>query len=139
MRGVWAAAVPITPELQVNTYTTGDQIRVSVDIAPDGDFVVAWDSLHDGDLTGVFAQRFDSSGTRQDGEFQVNSLTVGAQQAPAVSGDGDGDFIVAWYGSEDGSVNGVFARRYDSTGAPSRPSSRSTSTPRAPRPPRASS
>ena len=55
----------------------------SVAIDGDGDFVVAWTSYYqDGSRTGVFAQRFDSSGTALGVEFRVNSHTLARQQAP---------------------------------------------------------
>ncbi len=46
-------------EFRVNSYTTNAQYNVAVGMAPDGDFVVAWDSSgQDGAGVGVFAQRF---------------------------------------------------------------------------------
>ena len=51
-------------------------------------------------------------------ELQVNVRTGGAQQLPAIAADDDGDFVVVWFSiGQDGSDAGVFARRYDSTGA----------------------
>jgi hypothetical protein len=52
-------------------------------------------------------------------ELQVNSYTISAQRRPAVAMDGDGDFVVAWQSYlQDGSFNGVFARRFSSAGTP---------------------
>jgi hypothetical protein len=49
---------PLATEFRVNTYTTYSQSGPSVDVATNGDFVVAWSSLQeDGSLDGVFAQR----------------------------------------------------------------------------------
>lgn len=47
-------------EFHVNTYTTGTQNVPDVAIDPDGDFIVAWASTQgqDGNLSGVYAQRF---------------------------------------------------------------------------------
>ena len=84
-------------EFQVNSYTTGYQYAPSVAMDSDGDFVVAWDSYdQDGDLTGVFAQRFNSDGTLAGGDFQVNSLTTGYQYDASIAMDADGDFVVVW-------------------------------------------
>ena len=53
---------------------------------------------------------------------------------PAVAAEADGDFVVVWQSDgQDGSIYGVFARRFSSAGAPSPSSSRSTPTPRATR------
>jgi hypothetical protein len=51
-------------------------------------------------------------------ELRVNSYTTGAQFAPAVGVDADGDFVVVWNSSgQDGAATGVFARRFTSSGA----------------------
>jgi hypothetical protein len=48
-------------------------------------------------------------------EFQVNEATAANQSGPAASFAGDGSFVVVW-SSTDGSVQGVFARRYAADG-----------------------
>jgi len=59
---VGALPGPVGSELQVNTYTTGDQRHPAVAGDAAGNFVVVWDSVADGDSLGVFGQRYDSSG-----------------------------------------------------------------------------
>jgi len=50
-------------------------------------------------------------------EFQVNTYSINAQRYPAVALDTDFDFVVVWQSfDQDGSSEGVFARRYDSAG-----------------------
>jgi hypothetical protein len=51
-------------------------------------------------------------------EFQVSTYTNGYQFAPSVDLDADGDFVVVWSSPHDGSVRGVFGRRFASTGVP---------------------
>ena len=118
-----AAAVPVGPEFQVNTYTPGAQYRAAV-TAISGGFVVAW---QDGSAPGagspgrgIFAQRFvGSPSTPLGSEFQVNSYTTGFHGSPAVSGWSNSLFVVAWHSDgQDGSGLGVFAQRYDAAGAP---------------------
>ncbi len=85
-----------------------------------GDFVVVWQSFNqDGFGYGVFARRFDSAGAALAAEFKVNTYTPGYQSRASVASDGDGDFVVAWEstGGQDGPTQGVFARRFTSTGA----------------------
>src|SRR5262245_13584610 len=68
------------PEFQVNTYTSGFQFEPAVATNAIGDFVVVWDDRggHDGSA-GVFGQRYDGSGNRLGGEFQVNTYTTNTQ------------------------------------------------------------
>src|SRR5262249_52197547 len=104
-------------EFRVNTYTTSYQDHPSVATDQAGDFVVAWESyLQDGGLNGVYAQRFNSLGAPQGGEFRVNAYTTGNQIQPSVAIDQAGNFIVAWSSPQDGSSYGVYAMRYNSLG-----------------------
>jgi hypothetical protein len=53
------------------------------------------------------------------GAFQVNVYTSGDQQTPAVARSASGGFVVVWDSvGEDGSLDGVFARRLDASGNP---------------------
>jgi len=115
-----SAGMPLGGEFQVNTFTTSLQQVPSVAMHASGSFVVAWTTFSE-DLsgTGVFAQRYDSGGMPLGGEFQVNTYATGYQFEPAVAVDGSGNFVVAWTSDgEDGSGDGIFARRFDSAGAP---------------------
>jgi hypothetical protein len=64
------------------------------------------------------ARRFDSAGAALGGEFQVNAYTQAEQRYPSLAMDDDGDFEVAWVAPLDGFSNGIFARRFASSGAP---------------------
>ena len=110
---------PLGGEFQVNAYTDDTQEFVAVAVDDDGDFVVVWTSdAQDGDTFGVFGRRFDSAGTPQGSDFQVNSHTASDQAYPAIGMDAAGDFVVTWEGlDQDGDIGGVFARRFDSSGA----------------------
>jgi len=111
-------------EFKVNTYTTGAQFRPVVAMDEDGNFVVVWHSNdnRDGDGTGVFAQRYDSSGNPQGSEFRVNTYTVDRQQHPSVAMDSDGDFVIAWQSEGGGygpdNYESIQVQRYDSSGNP---------------------
>jgi hypothetical protein len=115
-----AAGVAQGPEFQVNSFTTSIQSESSVAMDADGDFVVAWQSYdQDGDVSGIFARRYDAAGGPVGGEFQVNSFTIDAQGAPSVAMDADGDFVVTWDSrKQDGSLSSVFAQRFDAAGNP---------------------
>ena len=118
-------------EFAVNTYTTDDQFALasrSVVVAPDGSFVVIWQSYGssgtDTDQESVQGQRFDSAGVTVGTEFQVNSYTTGDQSIPSVTSHGTG-FVVVWHSDgspgTDTDSQSVHARRYDATGAPLAP------------------
>jgi hypothetical protein len=117
------AGTPLGNEFQLNTYTTGNQVLPAVTMGDLGDFVVVWNSFgQDGDDFGVFARRFDATGAPLSGEFQVNTYTTSYQVLPDLAADADGDFMIAWTSTaQDGDNRGVFARPYDSSGAPLAP------------------
>jgi hypothetical protein len=115
-----AAGSPLGGEFQVNTYTTGNQSGAAVAMDPHGNFVVAWTSAgQDGNLYGVFGQRYDATGSPVGAEFQVNTYTTSHQIAAAVAMSRLGNFVVVWVSAgQDGSGNGVFGRRYAAAGSP---------------------
>jgi len=111
---------PVGSEFRVNTYTTGNQVRPSVAMNSNGNFVIAWqDDTQDGSGAGVYAQMYDSSGNTVGSEFQVNTYTSNHQSVPSVAMDSNGNFVIAWSSLyQDGSDRGVYAQRYDSSGNP---------------------
>jgi len=105
--------MPLGPEFQVETYTTGFQGRPAVVVQQlPGSFVVTWESEgEDGSGLGIFAQRFASNGAPLGSEFLVNTYTTGSQSRPAIAADVLGCFLIAW-NSADGSGSGVSTRMY---------------------------
>jgi hypothetical protein len=109
---------PTGPELHVNTYTTSSQVEPAVAMDSDGDFIVSWQSyIQDSSNYGVFAQRYNSDGSPNGSEFQVNTFIDGAQKNTSVAMDNNGDFVITWSSYDDG-FGDIFARRYDSFGNP---------------------
>jgi hypothetical protein len=110
---------PIGDDLQVNSYTVGNQTRAAVAADAEGDFVVAWEGEdQDGANGGIFAQRWSSAGTRLGGEIQVNEFTSLDQRVAAVAAEPDGDFVVTWQSrGQDGNAYGIFGRRFASDGS----------------------
>lgn len=84
----------------VNSYTTYDQIRPKVAIAPDGNFVVVWASngSDNGYTPGkrIQGQRYASDGSTRGSQFLVSTYTPAGDFEPAVAMDPDGDFVVVW-------------------------------------------
>lgn len=116
-----AAPVPVGPEFQVNTHTSGRQNDAAVATDPSGRFVVVWASDQGPGDTDVQGQRYDAAGVPEGGEFQANTYTTGGQGLPAVASDAAGNFVIVWtsYADEGMDPGGsIRARRYDATGTP---------------------
>jgi hypothetical protein len=113
-----SAGSSIGGDFLLSSSTTGYQADPTVDIAPDGHFVVVWSSEgQDGSEAGVFARRFTSGGAPQGTEFQVNVYTSLDQRDGAIAIRADGSFVITWnHDEQDGSDFGVSARRFGSAG-----------------------
>ena len=106
-------------EIRVNTFKGGFQINPAVATLADGSVVIVWSSFEqDGNLQGVFGQRFSATGAKLGGEFQVNQWTAGNQRTPAVAALANGNFIVVWVSElQRGSASvDVYGRIYNSSG-----------------------
>jgi hypothetical protein len=120
----------VGPEFRANTTVAGFQTSPAVAVAPSGASMVVWQSFNflspagaDGSGSGVFGQRYDVAGSLLGGEFRVNTFTPGDQIRPRVAAEPDGGFVVVWESQgyqlpEDGDGAGIFAQRYDASGAP---------------------
>jgi hypothetical protein len=112
------------PQMEVSDYVDTYESHPDVSTAPDGRFVVVWCNYgRDGDQYGVFARRYDSSGSAEGPSFQVNTNTPGEQRGASVSMAPDGGFVVVWssgnFGqqpSQDGFGMGVFGQRFGPDG-----------------------
>ena len=105
-------------EFLVNEFTTGVQSRADVAADASGGFVVVWDSTgQDGALGSVLGRRYDAAASPLGLEFPVNSYTSSTQLRARVAVAPDGRFVVVWAGAGSQDPIGVFAQRYDATGA----------------------
>jgi hypothetical protein len=109
----------LATEFQVNGYTPGTQRYAAVAFGADGEFVVAWQSYgQDGSEDGILARRFAGAGVAVTPEFLVNAHHTSFQRFPEVAVHANGDFVVTWQSlGQDGSDDGVFARRFSRSGA----------------------
>jgi hypothetical protein len=117
--GLIAQAPPLGSEFQANGYTTGFQGNPSIAAAPDGRFVVVWESYdQDGAKLGVFGQRFDPLGQPLGTEFAINTYTTGNQRDPSVGMDDADGFVVVWASQRaDDTDYGIFGQRFASSGS----------------------
>ena len=111
-----AAGTPLTAEFAVTT-AVGAQQEVDVAMDAAGNFVVAWQGL-DVDSEGIWARRYDSTGTALGAEFQVNATTADQQDDPSIAMASDGRFVIVWESNnQDGGGEGIYAQLYDASGA----------------------
>ncbi|HEY9840545.1 MAG TPA: hypothetical protein V6D23_08835, partial [Candidatus Obscuribacterales bacterium] len=113
-----STGIPLGSEFQVNSSTINPQRFPGVAMDSAGNFVLVWASFdQDGSNYGIFGQRYNRTGTAQGPEFQVNAYTSNRQTLPDVAMDSDGDFVITWASNgQDGSSDGIYAKRYDSAG-----------------------
>ena len=99
---------------RVNSDASSGSPQVAVDDL--GGFAVAWQRFSgtDGD---VYARRYGSSGQALTSPFRVNTITAGNQNAPHVATDAAGNFVVGWGQPAMPGPLGLFAQRFESTGA----------------------
>ncbi|MCA9034040.1 MAG: DUF2341 domain-containing protein, partial [Planctomycetaceae bacterium] len=90
----------------------------SIAVAPDGSYIVVWTEVKpSGNLSDVFAQRFDATGLKTGAKIRVNVMTADEQQWASAAVDGTGRFVVTWTSNnQDGSGSGVYLRRFNSDG-----------------------
>ncbi len=107
---------PVGTEFQVNSYTTSNQRDPVVVGLDNGTYVVAWRSNgQDGDLYGIFGQRYTNGGVAVGGEFQLNTETFDDQWFPALSPLNDGGFVAVWQSYlQDGDSWAIIAQRFNS-------------------------
>ena len=89
------------------------------DVAMDrfGNFVVTWSGQGEDDTSGVFARVFDSVGNPLSEQFRVNQTTVGTQESPKVTMDGNGEFVVSWTDTHENLTGtDIYVRRYNNHG-----------------------
>ena len=116
-----SSGVPLGNEFHVNTATVDYQVNPAVAVAPNGRFVVVWESYYgDGDQYGVKGQLFAPDGSAIGGEFQVNTYTTGYQYNADVAFNVDGTFVVVWQSDsqDDGYAYAIVGQRYDNNATP---------------------
>ncbi|MCP4394282.1 MAG: hypothetical protein GY804_08490, partial [Alphaproteobacteria bacterium] len=113
-----ASGNTVGSELRANTYTINEQWNPSAAPLSDGGFVITWHSeTQDGDLGGVYFQRFNATGVKIGGELKANTFITGVQDSPAATGLAGGGFVITWNSqNQDGSLLGIYAQLYNASG-----------------------
>ncbi|GAB4366513.1 MAG: hypothetical protein Kow00121_03960 [Elainellaceae cyanobacterium] len=100
-------------EINVNTFTTGDQRNSSIAVDGSGRFIVVWEGSGEGGAgSDVYAQLFAADGSKLGSEFRINVTTANDQKHASVAVDADGDFVVTWSSLDATNGQDVYARRF---------------------------
>ena len=112
-------------EFLVNAGVTFNQITPAISRLSGGGFIIGWTSNTDPDGTnGVFARRFDATGTAVDAfEFQLNQRRTDAQTTPSLTALASDSFATSWTDATlDGTGNsGIGARVFTAAVSASAP------------------
>ncbi|MDB5469048.1 MAG: hypothetical protein JWR84_608 [Caulobacter sp.] len=112
-------------EFRLNDTTAGEQIYPAISGLADGGFVAVYRGYYmlGGTSYDVFAQRFDAAGVKVGAEYRVSvadsvNTSDGSEHQGRVIGLADGGYVVLFQDSgNDGWGEGLYARRYDASGA----------------------
>jgi len=112
---------PLAEEVMVSTAVASHTHSKYPRIAKFSDegFVITWTDWVglDSEAGGVFFQRYDSSEVKVGSETQVNTHTSSDQYKSKIDVFSDDSFIVVWLShAQDGSEEGVYGQRFDSSG-----------------------
>jgi len=115
-----ASGSPVGLETRINTYTNSSQVNPSITALGDGGYVITWTSLgQDGSGSGVYAQRFNASGSPVGSETLINTYTNSDQSDPSIKALSDGGYVITWRSNgQDGSDWGIYAQRFNASGSP---------------------
>jgi len=108
---------PASGEVIIHSFPNADPSQPGVTVDASGNAWITWGSQGDGDGDGVVARRMSSAGSLLTGEIQVNTLTVGNQRRPKISGQSDGDFVISWQDDTTGNYE-IRQRRFLGDGTP---------------------
>lgn len=110
-----ASGTPIGGVVQVNCSEAGTQNYPYIAALDDGGYVITWNSFGtDGDSYGIFAQRYDASGTPVGPETRLSDTSAGSQyNYGLIGGDAtaqlsDGNIVTVW--DQDINTGEIFAR-----------------------------
>lgn len=117
---IYGQVYHIMPDFQVNE-TTGpngaDQDAPSIAINKNGIVLVVWSDKRNANRD-VYAQIFSESGSTPGENFKVNDDHKSSSQlSPFVIADKNGDFIIAWVDTRNGTSD-IFAQKFSENGSP---------------------
>jgi len=119
-RGFFATGTQRFADMTVNSVSTGQQLKPSVAMDENGNFVVVWEDDTDGNgVYQIYARGFYANGTQRFADMTVNSVGAGQQLKPSVAMAANGNFVVAWEDDMDGNgENQIYIRGFYAGGSP---------------------
>jgi hypothetical protein len=122
-RGVYAQRFDVLgnkvgDEFRVNVTVAYSQAKPRVKYFSDDKFIIIWESFkQDGSGYGMYGRIFNSDGTANTNEFQINTYATDYQWYGDVEIFNDDSFIVVWCSWEqDGDDGGIYVQRFNSAG-----------------------
>jgi hypothetical protein len=116
-----AAGDKLGSEFLVNTVTAEEKQEPAIATNNNGASVITWVSRNQASANGgydIYAQRYNSDGTKSGNEFLVNIVGSGDKNVPDVAIDPNGDFVIVWQSNQqDGDGNGIYGQRYNANGS----------------------
>ena len=120
MRGFDASGKEIIPPKLVNSTGSGQQLTPAIAMAPNGNFVVAWeDQSADKTKPQIFIRGFDIKGneTFHDRNVMNSDVQIGPRVAPDIAMDKDGNFVVTWVDDTDNNgTTQIYAKGFNADG-----------------------
>ncbi|MCB1332837.1 MAG: cadherin-like domain-containing protein [Roseivivax sp.] len=98
----------------------GTNSKLLVETLSNGNFVVSWSGDETNDLSSAANFRlYQADGTALTGQTRANTNLPLQQRDQSVTALDDGGFVMTWDSiNQDGSGSGLYAQRFDATGAP---------------------
>ncbi|MBI4781576.1 MAG: hypothetical protein HY785_09630 [Oscillatoriophycideae cyanobacterium NC_groundwater_1537_Pr4_S-0.65um_50_18] len=105
--------VPQGDAFKVNLSADANDPDVAIDTV--GNLIVTWtENRPESGSNDIVAQRYNSDGIAQGGQFLVNTKVTNSQTYSAVGVDAAGNFVITWEDFD----SGIRAQRFDSSGNP---------------------
>ena len=104
----------------VNSLADNQQYWPVVAMAPDGNFVVAWEDYSDNETKPqIFIRGFNPDGTERFHDRNTRDSVEGSRRRPDIAMAGDGSFVVTWEDdSGDDGYYQIHARAFNADGTP---------------------
>jgi hypothetical protein len=115
-----STGTPLSSNFKVNDTIVGGYPPPAIAMDDYGNFTITWQDYHKGDYPrglDIYAQRYNSSGTRLGSNLKVNDDSGTAQVVPSIATDSSGNFIIAWQDYRNGNWD-IYAQKYNSSGTP---------------------
>jgi len=105
---------PLNTNFLVNDNTSGNQKNPSLAKSSNGNFIIVWQDLRNGNYD-IYAQKYDPSGGKIGSNFKVNDNPGNSsQQEPAC--DFHSKLVICWQDEREGNLD-IFQQLYNSLGA----------------------